>query len=29
MGAVLVLAGEAGAGAGIEVQKVRHGESPL
>ncbi len=29
MGAVFVLAGEAGAGAGIEVQKVRHGESPL
>ncbi|MNJ80982.1 hypothetical protein D3C77_795750 [compost metagenome] len=27
--AVFVLAGKAGAGAGVEVQKVGHGESPL
>jgi len=29
VGAVLVLAGKTGAGAGIEVQKVRHDDSPL
>jgi len=29
VGTVLVLAGKAGAGAGIEVQKVRHDDSPL
>ncbi len=29
VGAVLVFAGKAGAGAGVEVQKVRHGGSPL
>jgi hypothetical protein len=29
VGAVLVLAGKTGAGAGVEVQKVCHGGSPV